>query len=1714
MQKINQQTNLPAVFQKKRYFIFLLFTVYCLPVMRVLTGSRLLSQDGLLRFFLAFSVYSLAFICSPAYAQWTSIGPGGGGAMYNPMVSPVNSNVMAVNCDMGGYYVTTDNGQSWRMVDLRSTVPYTVFHPTSAVTLFSSGDHLYRSNDAGVNWTVLTDDSDEGSSSGYRPINFAIDPDYPEYMWLANGTKPNMDTNSFNNFKITSNANTNNPTWTAAGTGLPSGYDIREIYIDRSSPRGSRTIYVATTNGMYKSTNGGSNFSSASTGLPSTDIFDMGGSTGTVTTLYVTINGEGVYKSINGGTSWTNLASFPDSDVYDLGISTSPNIVYVLTGAEIYRTTNGGTTWTAVMDGSDWNVTDGWIGDEGSFGFAWGNPYNQHRTFGVSPANPNIAFWTDDGSLTRTDNGGTTWSQRYTKDMGGSAGNKYWKSVGLEVTTTYDVEIDTNNTNNMFIPYTDIGLWRSADAGQSWQYCETGHHNVYDVVVDPSNSSKVYCVWAQPHDIPEMTVLGSAESGTGGFMISNNGGATWAASSTGLLNRPVTSIAVDPASPSAARVIYVTVLGGANTSAGVYKSIDGGATWTAKNTGLGANRNAWKITRSYDGTLYLVITRRASGTAGALYKSTDGGDNWTQVNTSQSFTYLLDVAVHPTNPSIIYMAGYYYNASNPGGVYRSVNGGTSWTKLDVNGETYQYVHSITVDSRDPDYIYAGFCQDDDLVGENYGLFRSINQGTAWTRLTGMPFKQARKVIVNPGNKNQLYATTFGGGVLTNGTVSVNINGYIRNASSVTMSGVAVALTGDVSLSTTTDASGYFEFLNLSTGTYTVTPTKTNWGFNPVNYVYDPISSDKYNQDFWGNYTGTVYQLSGTIIDGVGVGISSVTVTLSSASAATMLTSSTGYYEFAGLAGSESYIITPSKSGLSFTPASRAYSNLSANTTSQDFTGTSSEALVCSFESTAGITPSVGTETIAVTNNSTYVSNGTNAISVLHPSAASTYPGIEIDATAANFNIKNWAGYNYLYVDVYNAGATTVEMDMMFDNNWTPYQRYTKPGNSIPPGRTSIQISLSDVMAVWTSTTVIRTIYMYMDNDSGFTPYTLYYDNLRLTSNAVFSISGYVRTSSGTAVANAVVNITGSAIGSYTTGDSGFYVFSDLTSAGVYTVSTSRSGWLTSPTNMVFSFCMVDQSNQDFTMTYVPKFTISGVVTDTNTVAMENVALNLIGSGNVNEMAFTNSSGIYLFSNVSTGTYTVTPSIQNYIFSAVKTTYTLTMVSSSQGDQNYTGTYYPTFEAGGYILDESSNPVANVVVVSSGIATSSGTTNASGYYVLPAVPMGENIFTPSKVGYIFIPVSTNNYISEDRYDYNFFAVRVPTYTITGYLRNAASVGISGATVTISGLANSNVLTGTSGYYQFVDLTSGTYHITPMKENYLFDPSSRTYLSLNSTFTAQNFIGTYMFVFSSTFSISGYIKEESSAAVSGVTVALSGFASSTTVTDANGFYQFTQLSTGTYGVTPSKTNCVFSVSSLTCIISNVSLSSQNITASVFHFYNLSGSVKNGGLGLEGVTMALTGATNATTATDVNGNYEFLAISTGTYVLTASKTDWSFVPAEITFASMNADTPNQNFTATYTLGNSLSVRNNIFKPLEGGAVSVRYSCEAPSYVSIFIYSLSGDLVCRLVNNEYQTAGPHIKVWDGMYEKITNYVPSGIYLVRINIGRYKETRKVCVVK
>ncbi|MGB5217272.1 MAG: carboxypeptidase regulatory-like domain-containing protein [Smithella sp.] len=213
------------------------------------------------------------------------------------------------------------------------------------------------------------------------------------------------------------------------------------------------------------------------------------------------------------------------------------------------------------------------------------------------------------------------------------------------------------------------------------------------------------------------------------------------------------------------------------------------------------------------------------------------------------------------------------------------------------------------------------------AGGNYSFSGAANGSyTITPSKTGYTFSPAtRSITVNNAN---VTGQNFTATAITTPTyiIAGTVSGAVKSGVTINLSGAKIA-------STTTDAVGNYSFSGLANGIHTITPSKTGYTFSPTS-----INVSVYNANIMGqNFTATAnipstYSISGNVS---GAATSGVTITLTGSGSSTTTTDAGGNYSFSGAANGN-YAITPSKTGYTFSPATRSITVNNANVTGQNF----------------------------------------------------------------------------------------------------------------------------------------------------------------------------------------------------------------------------------------------------------------------------------------------------------------------------------------------------------------------------------------------------------------------------------------------------------------------------------------------------------------------------------------------------------------------------------------------------------------------------------------------------------------------------------------------------------------------------------------------------------------------------------------------------------
>ncbi len=231
---------------------------------------------------------------------------------------------------------------------------------------------------------------------------------------------------------------------------------------------------------------------------------------------------------------------------------------------------------------------------------------------------------------------------------------------------------------------------------------------------------------------------------SGGVWKTDNAGTTWTPIFDEETSYSTGSVTIDPSNPHVVWVGTGENVGGRHMGYGdgVYRSDDGGATWT--NMGLKNSEHVSTIIVHPKKSDVIWVAAQgplwSSGGDRGLYKSSDGGQSWKKTLGDSEWVGVTDIAIDPRNPDVLYAATWQrhrtvaaYMGGGPGsGIHRSTDGGNTWEGL-TRGlpESNMGKIGITVSPQQPDIVYAAI----ELDRKTGGVFRSSDRGSSWTKMS-------------------------------------------------------------------------------------------------------------------------------------------------------------------------------------------------------------------------------------------------------------------------------------------------------------------------------------------------------------------------------------------------------------------------------------------------------------------------------------------------------------------------------------------------------------------------------------------------------------------------------------------------------------------------------------------------------------------------------------------------------------------------------------------------------------------------------------------------------------------------------------------------------------------------------------------------------------------------------------------------------------------
>ena len=295
-----------------------------------------------------------------------------------------------------------------------------------------------------------------------------------------------------------------------------------------------------------------------------------------------------------------------------------------------------------------------------------------------------------------------------------------------------------------FMGQVDGGIWRTDDSGRTWTPIFDGQptQSIGDLAIARSNPDILYVASGEGLRRPDLSV-------GDGIYKSVDGGRTW--THLGLRDgQAIPAIRVDPRDPDR---VFAAVLGhpyGPNEERGIFRSTDGGATWQKV---LYRNANTGgcdlEIDPSNPDIVYAALwesrlgpwedRNEFDGTSGGIFKSTDGGSTWTRLSTGLPADLVqANLAIAPSRPSRLFASisttePTEYGTSKGLGLFRSDDGGETWTKITADPRPTMKIGGgdlavPVVDPKNPDLVYA--CS---IVAQ-----KSTDGGKTWRSWRGAP----------------------------------------------------------------------------------------------------------------------------------------------------------------------------------------------------------------------------------------------------------------------------------------------------------------------------------------------------------------------------------------------------------------------------------------------------------------------------------------------------------------------------------------------------------------------------------------------------------------------------------------------------------------------------------------------------------------------------------------------------------------------------------------------------------------------------------------------------------------------------------------------------------------------------------------------------------------------------------------------------------------
>jgi photosystem II stability/assembly factor-like uncharacterized protein len=1011
------------------------------------------------------------------------------------------------------------------------------FPVTNAFQATKTGNQAFRSTNSGGSWSA----SDSGLSLVHQLFDIAIDPAHPATLYSA--TNQGV-------FKSTDRGTT----WRLAGTDPDislASYSNSNLAVD---PSDTSIIFVGTDDGLFKSTDGGDTWAETLSGYNESLAIDPV----QPSTIYAgapdpASSGYGaLFKSTDGGSNWEAMYIYAD---FGFQLDVSSVAVNPVNNSILYAGTFSGGIYRSTDSGASWDFLDGLTTDVGTV-----------TDLVINPLNPSIIYASASGLGDYSGSGVYKSTDR---------GN-HWQVVnnGLPSTLTYihKLAIDPVHPSVLYAASLS-GIYKTTDSAAHWSAATTGMTKqlARGIVIDPTATSKVYAVTDNLEDayVTKLspsgstrlysTFLGGDGTDRGSGIALDSAGAAYLTGLTDSPNFPLENplpthsgpIFVTKLDATGASLAYSTRLGGSDgydQSSGITVDPSGNAyvTGQAQSSDFPVTPGAFQMTP--DGVTDAFVTEINAAGSNFVYSTYLGGSGYDVAR---------DIAVNASGQAVV--TGQTYSDDFPvaGATQNTFHGdGDAFvTRLNptgsslvfstyLGGSNIEYGNGIAVDSAGNIYV-TGYTYSTDLPITGNAFQRELLDLDAAAFITKIGQPQA--------------SVRISGSILRNGAGLPEVTVTLKNGA------------GTVIQTATTPGDGSYSFNAPGGRDYTVTPSKLDYNFVPPSRGYTKVGTDLPMQNF--EAVPAVIQISGKVLRN-GAGVTGTTLTLTNKAGDVLQTTTTpddGHYSFNAPGGGD-YTVTPSKPSYRFVPTSLTYTKVGADLPMQNFeafqtiigivvqvkgsNGNGLQGVKVLLRGTRTATrstdpsgfclfpdlPVVGHYTLTPSRTGTIF---TPAVKALNNPTSDQFVIFQ-QALDVNVEVKGAGGVGIGGITIKVSGDSTISHTT---DNQGKYKFALRPGGHyiVTPTKTGVTFNPA---------------FVEINNLIG--PVTASFQSF-------VSITGKVRRTGTTGgIYDVTMTLTGTLSATTTTNGSGIYTFTNLPAGGNYTVTPSKTGYTFNPPSRTFN----------------------------------------------------------------------------------------------------------------------------------------------------------------------------------------------------------------------------------------------------------------------------------------------------------------------------------------------------------------------------------------------------------------------------------------------------------------------------------------------------------------------------------------------------------------